>query len=1639
MQSINFPASMNAPEYLQMHRRALRSTPYGIGNVIKADIKDGRVVFIHNVTGTVYSNYRDAFNAADVMGMTSFTQLTGTMSEATGKVRGMAGFNERISSMKQMLRDDAALLDKFNQGLENKKLSRAEDLYFTIEEGRIPAGQSSLAKNILRNISEGRGFMFKTKDSGTFIRAFVKDGNENLELTSAELNRLFYLTSDGAGGIFSNNAVLKAMSKGDLGPLFSKASKRGKGIFSLDGVSLAGNDLASIIKSSVGQEKTFGEAIKVFDTAEDLSKISISYLDNYVHGISDESIVSKAMMGATRKQIDEAVGFYGGSGAVQTAIDVMEELSIISTNDAGFASVVAENSDIVEVLRGNLTVDQLSDNHQQLYKELMTSFERPYDGTSLISDKFVRSFRSNMQKEINALEKNKSTRDLTTKEYDRLQELKSYERLSREGFDAETIRFYFKDADGNVQLIKGVGSSAEFTKSLRGYAVLTTKVNLKNELAVTGGTDVANLVFQGNAKDMVTLDPLAPAFHGEIFSSEEALEATRIRNARILNSYEKALEDGIFDPSLKKEIYKTADEILEGLPQEVMAVKERSKMFAQSLKQAIESGTDINSTPQLANYLQNFVHSLMIREKNGMLLPVMEDTFRLSIDTELGYYSGRRKVVGDSASLKAVTNLRLSAEADAGKIGLMNFKVRGHKMLMAGHASNIFHHSLGTFDLDDKGVPIMRTMKIFGDDGVEIGERIGFFTFRQPTGPGEYVLSMAEFDTETIRGTFGKNEGLVSHLNDIVNQGTDNELFKTLQKIVSPENMSNDEIRQMDKLLGSTLDASMGRRAIKLGQGKIHSAMLDIMQSAEDAGVYKKVALSSDIIEDLSGGRYGSTLALDKNIIDKLIKSGTKAENLTTAYNQGNIYKVFAETGVFNLEKETVDTLRSTNLVSSSEKSAIFSAAEAAERAKKGTGDAEILKGFAELANRKRSDDLFEFLNTTVSSEYSAKQLIAEQMQESLGNYINRLTLVSAPTRQAEDILSKLDPTTAKRLREMHKVGLIDPSAAVDFVSTMTSGNSINDKTTLSHYTTSLSETLRGSISEAIAGGGDAEGVARSLVKLMGRQEELLSNNKPVKILDTVGALAVEEQGRFMGAIRAAAYKQGLTSAEDMLGIDELILKNRAKGGDIRTLVEGMISGFESEFGDELAEANELATSFLKSLYEAKNARTNEDVNAALVRTMGLTTGKYAGASATSRLAHETYLAERKIALSARGSRLQPFMSEAVISKEGGEAADAIMQMHELLRSQFAQVLSDTDELSNLMSYESRVASQYIGDQLHKGILAAAQEKGTTIQEVIDNLDFLSSTQRGPSIDRYLTAGDDPNELTKLFRNARDARAMSYYKKQEDLMGLVDQYDQYKNMRSGPRSSMKKSLIDDYQNFKTNPTFMDSDYARVAEAVMLGEEGFDKNTLGLTEEQNRVASQIRQASDTRSRLTPEVEDMLSRRGDAIGFAPSEISDDLRSVLDGGADASVGGSGPPRNGAYKRISDSFGEGGAMRQAFENPTIRKAGYAGLAVIAASFLYRHNKDRTQEDISGPPLLPGGSAYEAMPSRDPQVPQASMFSGYNQGTSYSINLEGSADQINNFRSAAGSVAGGAINSTMYKGLPRLGSNPYSEVASSY
>jgi hypothetical protein len=145
-------------------------------------------------------------------------------------------------------------------------------------------------------------------------------------------------------------------------------------------------------------------------------------------------------------------------------------------------------------------------------------------------------------------------------------------------------------------------------------------------------------------------------------------------------------------------------------------------------------------------------------------------------------------------------------------------------------------------------------------------------------------------------------------------------------------------------------------------------------------------------------------------------------------------------------------------------------------------------------------------------------------------------------------------------------------------------------------------------------------------------------------------------------------------------------------------------------------------------------------------------------------------------------------------------------------------------------------------------------------------------------------------------------------------------------------------------------------------------------------------------------------------------------------------------GPIARSPYKRITESF-QGGELKKLLESKNVRRSGVAAIALIGGSFLYQRNKrkDLTEADVSGPPLLPGGSAYEDRPATRQMALQSAQIQSQGYGMQYQVNTTGSMEDLNRLRGLFGDVVDGPINSTMYNGMPSLGKDPYSDIASNF
>jgi hypothetical protein len=157
-----------------------------------------------------------------------------------------------------------------------------------------------------------------------------------------------------------------------------------------------------------------------------------------------------------------------------------------------------------------------------------------------------------------------------------------------------------------------------------------------------GQTSSINLVLQGTPGSNVYYDPLAPAFHGNVFNNEATREAQDRRTARVISSLQSALETGEVNPTLRRQIFEGAEKNIADLPAAKRSSAERNRLYMRQLRDAIESGVDIRNMPNLFNYLLKEVQSNLYREVDGFFEPALEDAYRVAIDTETSFYSGRK-------------------------------------------------------------------------------------------------------------------------------------------------------------------------------------------------------------------------------------------------------------------------------------------------------------------------------------------------------------------------------------------------------------------------------------------------------------------------------------------------------------------------------------------------------------------------------------------------------------------------------------------------------------------------------------------------------------------------------------------------------------------------------------------------------------------------------------------------------------------------------------------------------------------------------------------------------------------------------------------------------------------------------------
>ena len=228
------PEEMYSPQFLEMHRRALRATSFGVGDIVRAEVIDDRVQFRYMRGGQVFQTVQEALEYAGEFGITTFTKVTGDLNTSSYNLRGLSSMETRLIEMQDYLTNNQSMMARL--GIDD-----INQLSFEISTGKAGLGEEATLQGIVRKLGEG----LMVPDDAEFNFLQIRAGGRLLSIK--EMDELFLRSSNMTGGIFALDNLIDAMGEEKLSSVFSKSGKRFRGAIGLKDISLSGSLLEDIL------------------------------------------------------------------------------------------------------------------------------------------------------------------------------------------------------------------------------------------------------------------------------------------------------------------------------------------------------------------------------------------------------------------------------------------------------------------------------------------------------------------------------------------------------------------------------------------------------------------------------------------------------------------------------------------------------------------------------------------------------------------------------------------------------------------------------------------------------------------------------------------------------------------------------------------------------------------------------------------------------------------------------------------------------------------------------------------------------------------------------------------------------------------------------------------------------------------------------------------------------------------------------------------------------------------------------------------------------------------------------------------------------------------------------------------------
>lgn len=1619
---------------------ALRSTQFGRGELITL-VRDGdNVKFQIAATRAVVNTIEEAVNEVDslhLQEMTTFSLKRG----AGGKVQKVRNFFDKFGAPQANFKDMIEQLQSLSEtdpmykalkkaGIDIDSIADLEVDLLTMSTDKSGAGE--VARRVSELVSDGRlNGITVMNDDGARVMQFRTNGKI---LSSYQANLLLSATGH---DLLDKDKILAAYEAKDAAKVASvleKTGKRQRAFLSARDISLSDNQLSEVIQRFSKGKKSLHEIMLVTDPQYEML-MKFAFGADFKDKIGNLDIAEYYQKEDANQYIKNVLNDFDTKFKTKTkdleefkaSIRRFHETGVGKQNNGWMSDQLLKHLDD-DFIKGDKTRGTIVHG---LYKNI----EQAWDGSDALNKKFLdthlkvlRGKKKELMNLLNsssasAIEKNDAKRAIL--------ELDSLIRLVKDGELGQITgrgSMMVEQVGKNLNIKNAWDASQNFVGELQKYAGVISKFSFKGDTGIAG--NIQSFIISGisaNAKEQVYFDPALAAFNTDYIADPETLKAMENHGETLLREFKGAIESNTIPPKLLKVLERQAGQDIGLMPGHMQASAMRNREFAQQILEMHRSGVSPKDSPMMMSMLHNALATEAYRDKKGFYQPVLPEVKRFQLDTErIRNGTGKSSRLGTGYE-KLTGGIMIDGTTFAEDMDVLKFRVEGHKVLLPNHAVGRFHHSLGGFDLDDKGLPKLVTYQT-----KEGKNRLGFYLFRQPSGLEERIFMRAQLDdattlTDTVRSLFD-NEYFNKYLNEMYEQSRSTYRGITdatkAGKYIEDVHQPLMYLRQI--LTGSEKEQQKAAEALASRSGDLEQAIFSVYERMQQRGVTNVVSLSKKGAQKLAQSG-SSVLGLGDIVEGTYDRSGKlKFTGVTPGFNKSEIYKVLLDDGAIDLQEDFLGII---------DKSEINNKLKAKLKTSKNFES--MMKTLSDYAGTSPTRQA-EIMALTAEAYQHAAMKGAATSGGFLGTYVNRSMVVSATAEQYSDLLGTLDDSVKKYMVDNFRIGMLAQETAIDLSVNFTNAKNL-------HQTTRM-------LIEQQAGLVNAENLSASLAKMF----EIAKEGGSVTI-DDIGELMIENMSRAIG------FTRGLQLQDESLrlGIDKYLLQSRLDKGDSKKILENIIYGMEqfkeSGFATDVPDGFEDQLKLFKdTLTSALSEDDQANIRKVLMDNIALDEhheyGRITRAYRLGESMHLSWEEARKAGITQITH--DPVLNMAVVSDIDKGLGNYILKTHQGdLESIFGDIKKLMKDATNLEVYDYSARANEIGQRILADITAASQYKGATMQGILTQIER-EGRPLGVDIGQLKYIVDSSGEAMipeakEAFDNvflARKVRNIEFYKNFDQSLAdsLITGFRQQgKTMRDSIEniSDIAQELLETNSNMEqTMRDTILSIAGRESEIVASPAASEAENKLA--RQRARMEAQILRNKMEEEALIGEgklgqmtrlaAEGALEQADETIGLTDDIISAGVRAE-EGNLDNAAG----LARAKFTKISDAI-KSGELQKVISEPFIKKASLGIGALILASFAYSAFRDRQHERTQGPPMLPGGAAYEDVPVRVPEIGTIS-GQGYNPGMTYNVSVNGNQDQVARFNQAASGLVNGNINTTMYNRIPQVGKDPYSSIASSY